>query len=68
MPQPSQFADAFFSQLFDAKLRTSDGGLLETLIARCGPFEEVVAVIREALTSDGKARIYALMPAGLRVR
>ena len=44
MPQPSNFADAFLGQLFDAKLRTSDGGLLETLIARCGPFEEVVAV------------------------
>lgn len=68
MPQPSNFADAFLGQLFDAKLQTIDGGLLETLVARCGPFGEVVAVIREALASDGKARIYALMPAGLRVR
>ena len=68
MPQPSNFADAFLGQLFDAKLQTSSGGLLETLAAQCGPFGEVVEVLREALTSDGKARIYALMPAGLRVR
>ncbi|MFN3243854.1 MAG: signal peptide peptidase SppA [Planctomycetota bacterium] len=68
MPQPTNFADAFFSQLFDAKVETTEGALLETLIARCGRFGEVVAVLREALTSDGKARIYALMPAGLRVR
>ncbi|MEC9047300.1 MAG: signal peptide peptidase SppA [Planctomycetota bacterium] len=68
MPQPSNFADAFLGQLFDAKLQASNGGLLETVIAQCGPFGEVLGVLREALTSDGKARVYALMPAGLRVR
>ena len=68
MPQPSNFADAFLGQLFDAKLQASNGGLVETVIAQCGPFGEVLGVLREALTSDGKARIYALMPAGLRVR
>ncbi|MEC8252258.1 MAG: signal peptide peptidase SppA, partial [Planctomycetota bacterium] len=64
MPQPSNFADAFLGQLFDAKLQASNGGLLETVIAQCGPFGEVLGVLREALTSDGKARVYALMPAG----
>jgi len=68
MPQPSSFADAFFGQLFDAKVTTTEGALLQTLVTRCGGFGEVVAVIREALTSDGRARVYALMPAGLRVR
>ncbi|MEC8652633.1 MAG: signal peptide peptidase SppA [Planctomycetota bacterium] len=68
MPQPANFADAFLGQLFDAKLQASNGGLLETVIAQCGPFGEVLGVLREALTSDGKARVYALMPAGLRVR
>lgn len=68
MPRPTNFADAFFGQLFDAKLQTSSGALLETVIAQCGPFTEVLEVLREALNSDGKARVYALMPAGLRVR
>ena len=61
MPQPSNFADAFLGQLFDAKLQASNGGLLETVIAQCGPFGEVLGVLREALTSDGKAQVYALM-------
>jgi protease-4 len=68
MPRPTNFADAFFGQLFDAGVRTTDGALLEALVARCGRFGEVVAMIREALLSDGRARVYALMPAGLRVR
>ncbi|MCK5942843.1 MAG: signal peptide peptidase SppA [Planctomycetes bacterium] len=68
LPQPTNFADAFFGQLFDAKVETVDGALLEALVTRCGRFGEVVSMIREALTSDGSTRIYALMPAGLRVR
>ena len=68
MPTPTNFADAFFGQLFDARVRAADGGLLEALVLRCGRFGEVVGMIREALTSDGRTQIYALAPAGLRVR
>jgi hypothetical protein len=38
------------------------------VLGQCGRFGEVVAVLRDALQSDGSAKIYALMPPGLRVR
>jgi len=68
VPQPTNFADQFFGQLFDARVKAADGALLEVLVSRCARFGEVIGVIQEALTSDGRARVYALAPAGLRVR
>jgi protease-4 len=70
LPEPANFADALFESLFDAEagLPGIDLVALRTVLARWGAFAEVVAVLRQALTSDGTPRVQALMPPGLRVR
>lgn len=69
VPEPKNFADSLFASLFDAQLRTgAEAGALRALLAECGRFAEVAGLVREALAGDGTARVYALMPPGLRVR
>lgn len=69
VPEPKNFADTLFSSLFEARVAAGvDAATLQAVLARCGAFGEVVALLRDALASDGSARIYALMPPGLRVR
>ncbi|MEZ6035881.1 MAG: signal peptide peptidase SppA [Planctomycetota bacterium] len=69
MPEPKNFADTLFSSLFDAQIAAgADAAALKLLLAECGRFGEVAGVVREALAGDGKAKIYALMPPGLRVQ
>ena len=69
VPEPTNFADTLFSSLFDARVEgAGDAAVVRALLAECGRFSEVVGVLREALTGDGSAKVYALMPPGLRVR
>ena len=69
MPQPKNFADSLFASMFDAQVAAgADAGLLRALLVQGSAFAEVLGVVRDALSSDGRARIYALAPMGLRVR
>jgi len=68
-PEPKNFADSLFASMFDAQLRVAgDAAVLRAAFAEYARFGEVVAVLRDALVSDGRPRIYAMLPAGLRVR
>jgi protease-4 len=68
-PEPKNFADSLFASFFEAQVAAgADGAVLRAVLGQCGRFGEVVAVLRDALQSDGSAKIYALMPPGLRVR
>jgi protease IV len=68
-PEPKNFADSLFASMFEAQVAGGgDVGVLRALLGRCGGLGEVVAVLREALTGDGKAKVWALLPPGLRVR
>jgi ClpP class serine protease len=69
VPEPKNFADSLFASMFDVQLRLGgDVQALRAMLAQCGHLGEVVQVLHDALTSDGSAHVYALMPAGLRVR
>lgn len=69
MPEPKSFADALFASMFDAQVAAGvDAAVLRTLLAEGSRFSEVLGVVRDALSNDGRARIYAQLPAGLRVR
>ncbi|HEB52555.1 MAG TPA: signal peptide peptidase SppA [bacterium] len=68
-PGPANFADSLFRSLFEARVeRIADRSLLRAVLVQCARFGEVVSLLREALCGDGATRVYALMPAGLRVR
>lgn len=69
VPEPKNFADTLFSSLFEAHARVGgDGALLRALLAEYGRLAEVAGLLREALAGDGSAKVWALMPPGLRVR
>ncbi len=69
MPEPKNLADALFSSFFDAQVQAGvDAAALRAVLGDCGRFGEVLGVVRDALSSDGRARVYALAPMGLRVR
>lgn len=69
VPEPGSFADSLFSSLFDAHIEASaNSAALQLLLNECGRYREVLSLLHEALVGDGKTKIYALMPAGLRVR
>lgn len=67
-PEPKNFADTLFQSLFDARVAAPDRAVVEALFARFGDLSEVVAIMAEALASDGLPKTYALLPPGLRVR
>lgn len=68
-PEPKNLADALFGSLFDAQVAVgADAAVVRAVLQQCSAFAEVLAVVRDALAGDGKAHIYALAPAGLRVR
>ncbi|HEX6812847.1 MAG TPA: signal peptide peptidase SppA [Planctomycetota bacterium] len=69
VPEPKNFADSLFASMFDAQVQLGgDVQALRAVLARFGHLGEVVAVLHDALTSSGRAHVYALIPAGLRVR
>lgn len=69
VPEPGNFADSLFSSIFDAHVKASaNPGALQMLLSECGKYREVLSLLHEAVAGDGKTKIYALMPAGLRVR
>ena len=69
VPEPKSFADSLLSSMFDAQIAAGvDAALLRGVLGQCGQFGEVVGLLHDALTGDGSARVYALMPPGLRVR
>lgn len=69
VPAPGNFADSLFSSLFDAHVEAAPNrAMLKAMLAECGRFSEVLGMLQEAILGDGKTKIYALMPAGLRVR
>ena len=69
VPEPGNFADSLFSSLFDAHIEAAPNrAILQAMLAQCGRFSEVLGMLQEASLGDGKTKIYALMPAGLRVR
>jgi ClpP class serine protease len=68
-PEPKNLADSLFGSLFDAAVQAGvETSALRAVLARHGHLAEFCGVLREALSGDGSARIYALMPPGLRVR
>jgi protease IV len=69
VPEPKNFADSLFSSLFEAQIAAgADAVALRAVLGQCGRFTEVIGILRDALGSDGTAKVYALMPPGLRVR
>lgn len=69
VPEPGNFTDSLFSSLFDAHIEAAPNrAILQAMLAQCGRFSEVLGMLQEAILGDGKTKIYALMPAGLRVR
>ncbi len=74
VPEPKNFADSLFSSLFEAHVRAGGDGAvlraqhLRALFAEFGHLAEVGGLLREALAGDGTAKVWALMPPGLRVR
>lgn len=69
LPEPKNFADSLFSSMFESAVaKAPDAQAARALLAAWGGCSEVVAVLREALTSDGSMRVHALLPVGLRVR
>lgn len=67
LPEPKNFGDSLFSSLFESQVATEVAGLRGLLLAARG-YNEVLRVLRDALQGDGRMRIYAQLPAGLRVR
>lgn len=69
VPEPKNFADSLFASMFDAQVAAGgDAAVLRSLLAECARYTEVLGVVRDALVGDGMPRIYAQLPAGLRVR
>lgn len=69
LPEPKNFADSLFSSMFESAVaQAPDAAAARAMLAAWGGCSEVVAVLREALTSDGRMRVQALLPVGLRVR
>lgn len=68
MPEPTNFADALFGSLFEARLSQADGEVLRAALGSFAAFEEVLGVLRQALVGDGGLQVYAMLPSGLRVR
>jgi len=69
VPEPKNFADSLFASMFDAQVAAGgDAAVLRSLLAECARYTEVLGVVRDALVTDGMPRIYAQLPAGLRVR
>ena len=57
MPEPKNLADALFSSFFDAQVQAGvDAAALRAVLGDCGRFGEVLGVVRDALSSDGRAR------------
>lgn len=68
-PEPKNFADSLLSSVFDAQLAAGvERSALQQLLGQFGHLGEVLGLLREALAGDGTAKVYALMPPGLRVR
>lgn len=67
-PEPKNFADSLFSSMFESRVRAL--GATEALRLLCAeaPCGEVFAVLQQALADDGRPRLYAQLPMGLRVR
>jgi protease-4 len=69
VPEPKNFADSLFASMFEARLAAGgDAEVLRAALAECVQFTEVLGVVRDALTDTGRPRVYALLPAALRVR
>ena len=45
-----------------------DQGSLQAVLARFGRCGELLGILHEALAGDGSAKVYALLPPGLRVQ
>ncbi|MBL8737182.1 MAG: signal peptide peptidase SppA [Planctomycetes bacterium] len=68
LPEPKNFADSLLSSMFDARVLGVDPTALQAVLARFGRCGELLGILHEALAGDGSAKVYALLPPGLRVR
>ncbi|MCA8951460.1 MAG: signal peptide peptidase SppA, partial [Planctomycetes bacterium] len=69
LPKPKSFADAVFGSMFESRIAArADADVLRLALSRWLRQTELEGVLRDALTADGQARIYALVPSGLRVQ
>lgn len=68
LPEPKNFADSLLSSMFDARALGVDQGALQAVLARFGRCGELLGILHEALAGDGSAKVYALLPPGLRVQ
>jgi len=68
LPEPKNFADSLLSSMFDARVLGVDQGALQAVLARFGRCGELLGILHEALAGDGTAKVYALLPPGLRVQ
>lgn len=68
-PEAKNLADSLFGSMFDAAIASGvDAASLRAVLARHGHLAELWGTLHEALTGGGAAKVYALMPPGLRVR
>lgn len=67
-PEPKNFADSMFSSLFESRVRAAGGEAALPALFATAPCAEVLGVLQQALADDGLPRVYAQLPAGLRVR
>jgi protease IV len=68
LPEPKNFADSLFSSLFEAQVGAAERAAFVALLRESGCCAELMALVREALTGDGRMRVQAMLPATLRVR
>lgn len=68
LPEPKNFADSLLSSMFDARVLGVDPTALQAVLARFGRCGELLGILHEALAGDGSAKVYALLPPGLRVQ
>lgn len=69
VPKPKSFADAFFSSMFEARIAgRADADVLRLALGKWLRQSELFGLLEDAFAGDGRTRIYALMPSGLRVR
>jgi protease IV len=69
VPEPKNFADSLFASMFEAQVQAGgEMAVLRTVLGECARFAEVLGVVRDAWSDAALPRVYAQLPAGLRVR
>jgi protease-4 len=68
VPRPRDFASTLMEQLFDAQALAALDPRLSALLAGCARLDGLWLLLRDAVGDGDPRRVYALLPADLRVR